>query len=77
MSRSQQHQDLAVGEEGILPARTNPLDGRERLIRMDDPEKLKQQGQGRPYFVSDGMANVPRAPRAAEIEEYLRSHWRP
>ena len=64
-------------KQGVLPAQKNPLDGREKLIRVADLEKLKDQEQPRPHFVSDGVASVPTAPHAAQIEEYLREHWRP
>jgi excisionase family DNA binding protein len=62
--------------EGLLHVERNPLDGRERLVRTADLEKFTSQSQGEPHFVSDGIVNVPTAPRAAYIEEYLRAHWR-
>ncbi|MGI8967717.1 MAG: helix-turn-helix domain-containing protein [Chloroflexota bacterium] len=64
-------------KEGALSAQKNPLDGRERLVRLADLERLKEQDQAQSHFVSDGIVNVPTAPHAAEIEEYLRTHWRP
>ncbi|MGI8824199.1 MAG: helix-turn-helix domain-containing protein [Chloroflexota bacterium] len=64
-------------KKGTLSVQKNPLDGRERLIRTIDLEKLTERGQGTPHFVSDGIVDIPTAPRAAEIEEHLLTHWRP
>jgi excisionase family DNA binding protein len=63
-------------KDGVLPVQRNPLDGRQKLVRVADLERLADQTQVRRRFVSDGIVNVPDAPRAAEIEDYLREHWR-
>lgn len=62
--------------DGMLTAQRNPLDGREKLIRIADLKRLTAQSETAPHFVSDGVVNVPSAPQAASLEEYLHQHWR-
>lgn len=61
--------------DGILQATPNPRDRREKLIRLTDVERLRDESRPPRRFVSDGIVSVPDAPPAAQIEDYLREHW--
>jgi hypothetical protein len=73
--------------DGTLRVEHNPLDRREKLVRVTDlvalEERSRVNGDGgrqsgerpRRHFLSDGMANNPSAVRSDRIEEYLREHW--
>jgi hypothetical protein len=61
---------------GTIPVQTNPLDRRQRLVRMEDLERLKavRERPRRPRsigIVSDGTV------QSDQVEDYLRSHWHP
>jgi hypothetical protein len=69
--------------EGRLSASVNPLDHREKLIPLQQVERLKTSTSPsdspsvRPRFASDGVANNPDAPSSDELEHYLREYWNP
>ncbi len=63
--------------EGRLQARTNPVDRREKLVRVADVERLLHGDETRGRFASDGAADVPDAPPSMRLEAYLSERWRP
>jgi excisionase family DNA binding protein len=65
----------ALVKEGVLEARQNPLDKRQKLIPVAALHRLEPGGNRR-RFRSDGSGanlNV----QSVDIEEYLRERWRP
>lgn len=60
--------------EGMLEARQNPLDKREKLISAAALRKLERPSRRR--FHSDGSGSNPDV-QGIDVEEYLRDRWRP
>jgi hypothetical protein len=63
--------------DGALPVYPNPLDRRQKLVRVEDLQVLAGGGPARRSFLSDGSFDAPDAPQSDEIEHYLREHWHP
>ncbi len=61
--------------EGVLPARENPLDRREKLIPIAAVQQLAQQGESRerPWPRSIGMIADPSF-QSEDAEAYMEAH---
>jgi predicted DNA-binding transcriptional regulator AlpA len=62
-------------KQGVLTTQPNPLDRRQKLVRVVDLERL-QENEPRPRpnivgIVSDGSL------QSTDVEDYMREHWRP
>jgi hypothetical protein len=62
-------------KQGILSTEPNPLDRREKLVRIEDLERIRaSKPRPRPTsigIVSDGTL------QSTDIDDYMREHWRP
>lgn len=65
----------ALVKEGMLEARQNPLDKREKLIPVAALRRL-EPGRSSRRFRSDGSGANPDV-QSIDVEEYLRERWRP
>jgi predicted DNA-binding transcriptional regulator AlpA len=64
-------------KDGVLLAETNPLDRREKLIRLADVEHLRARRPrgARPWPRTIGAADL--GVQSDEVEDWLEAHWRP
>src|SRR5437588_8405260 len=64
-------------KDGLLPTEPNPLDRREKLIRVADIEHLKEERRTppRPWPRTVGAADL--GIQSEESEAWLEAHWRP
>jgi hypothetical protein len=64
-------------KDQLLVAETNPLDRREKLVRVSDIERLKARGSGeeRPWPRTIGSTDL--GVQSDELEDWLESTWRP
>ena len=69
------HKMWQLVRDSTLPARPNPLDRREKLIRLTDLERLMSDiGEPR-RFHSDGAGTDPAGPDAARVKDWIRANW--
>jgi excisionase family DNA binding protein len=61
--------------DGTLSAQENPLDRRVKLIRREDVERLKGQGEPRRRFHSDGIDADPVDVPSTRIKDWVRDSW--
>lgn len=61
--------------DGILSARPNPLDRREKLVRLSDVQHLKGADQ-RPRPRTAGALSDSQL-RSDQIDEWLEANWHP
>jgi excisionase family DNA binding protein len=68
-------------KEGQLSAVQNPLDKRKRLLDSDAVRRLRDNARSptpaRRLPRSIGLYDGPAQVHSDEVEEYLRTHWRP
>jgi DNA-binding MarR family transcriptional regulator len=69
------HKMWRLVRDGILPARPNPLDRREKLIRLTDLERLMTDTREPRRFRSDGAGTNPAGPDAAKVKDWIRANW--
>lgn len=62
--------------DGTLPAQVNPLDRRQKLIRVADLERLKGDNRIR-RFVSDGSDTARVDIPSDRIKDWVRATWSP
>jgi hypothetical protein len=62
-------------KNGELPAEPNPLDRRQKLIRLEDLIKLIGERSLSKRFLSDGSGTNPGEPDAANIKDWIRETW--
>ena len=62
-------------KEGELSAEPNPLDHRQKLIRVEDLMKIKGESRPSRRFFSDGAGANPEGPDAANVKDWIRETW--
>ena len=62
-------------KEGELSAEPNPLDHRQKLIRLEDLMKLRGESRPSRRFLSDGAGANPEGPDAATVKDWIRKTW--
>jgi len=63
--------------DGVLAAESNPLDKREKLVRVADLEALKVESSVtcRPWPRTIGAVDL--GVQSDEVEDWLEANWRP
>lgn len=62
-------------KQGVLTTHPNPLDRRQKLVRIADLERF-QENRPRPRPTSIGIVSDGSL-QSTDIEDYMREHWRP
>jgi excisionase family DNA binding protein len=64
--------------DGVLEVRRNPLDRRQRLVRVSAIERLRAKGGAvrRPAPRTLGSVSDPEL-RSDRLEDYIGAHWKP
>jgi hypothetical protein len=64
-------------KDHVLPAEPNPLDRREKLIRVADIDRLRAQGSRTktPWPSTIGAADL--GVQSDELEDWLEANWHP
>jgi hypothetical protein len=60
---------------GELSAEPNPLDRRQKLVRLEDVMKIKGESRPSGRFFSDGAGTNPEGPDAATVKDWIRKTW--
>lgn len=62
-------------QQGVLATQPNPLDHRQKLVRVSDLDQLRAQ-KPRPRPRSIGMV-ADGTLQSTDLDDYMREHWRP